>query len=126
MNLGESMGKKKKKSANGVLITNGWTYHDYMHSPEWKKKRQEAFSLHGRYCAACASNSNLHVHHKTYSSLGQENIDKDLVVLCYKHHKGVHKSYDLAKKANYATSLRSVTEDYIAKVKIDIKQKLNL
>lgn len=69
-------------------------YAEYIQSKEWQAKRKERIRLD---CGKCrgfhfiAEKKNLHVHHKTYKRLGNENVKTDLITLCSKHHKRVHK-----------------------------------
>lgn len=64
---------------------------EYYRSEHWKKVRSQAFEYYGRKCAICGTTQRLQVHHLIYkrngrSVLGREDIQKDLVVLCKKHH----------------------------------------
>ena len=69
-------------------------YAEYIQSKEWQAKRKERIKLD---CGKCrgfhfiAKKTELHVHHKTYKRLGNENVKTDLITLCSKHHKRVHK-----------------------------------
>ncbi len=67
-------------------------YKTYMRSPEWHVKRQEFLKRFHNTCFVCQkkyAQKFLQVHHKHYKTLGDE-TDKDVMVLCYKHHKGLH------------------------------------
>lgn len=59
-------------------------------SPEWQRKRRDAFALYGRKCAKCKSSRGLQVHHKTYEHLFNEPME-DLMILCFHCHKEVHR-----------------------------------
>jgi 5-methylcytosine-specific restriction endonuclease McrA len=72
-------------------------YNKYMHSKAWRRKRKEAFAYHGSECAFCGAKHNLHIHHKSYKSLFNENMD-DLMVLCEPCHMKVHKRPKKIKK----------------------------
>lgn len=70
-------------------------YGQYLCSPEWKAKRQEAFEHFGATCNRCsmprwlaeiAYDQDLHVHHKTYVRRGDEEMD-DLEVICRRCHE---------------------------------------
>lgn len=71
-------------------------YLDYLASPEWKVKRQEALECHGRLCNRCGSLNNLHVHHKTYKRLMNEEM-RDLEILCKSCHFSHHLKEDKRK-----------------------------
>ena len=69
-------------------------YSEYMQSKEWKKKRRERLKFDGYECRGLhilSKRTDLHVHHKTYKRLGNESVRFDLITLCKKHHKKVHK-----------------------------------
>jgi len=66
-------------------------YKDYIKSPQWKRKRAIAIRLSGGKCKFCNSNKNLQVHHNNYVTLGRENIERDLIVLCENCHTTEHK-----------------------------------
>lgn len=71
---------------------NGWkalgfeTYQDYLNSYLWKEKRDWIIEVLGDRCSVCGSRKNLHVHHKTYDSVGNEG-QEDVEVLCSECHK---------------------------------------
>jgi hypothetical protein len=69
-------------------------YHKYLLSPEWQRKRLECFAIYGRCCHLCQSTKEVHVHHRTYKNLMNENVEKELIPLCKKHHKSLHKFCD--------------------------------
>ncbi len=64
-------------------------YDIYLNSPEWKKKRTEAIELY-ESCVLCASKHDLEVHHRTYANFKNENITRDLIVLCSRCHAKYH------------------------------------
>jgi hypothetical protein len=74
---------KKKKGPTPL-------YEDYIGSPEWQKKRIQAFYALGNKCEVCGSSKNIHVHHNNYGSLGNENPKADLVILCDECHENLH------------------------------------
>lgn len=57
------------------------SYNDYIHSDEWKKKREEVFAKYGRRCGICQSVNGIEVHHLTYDRIGEEMVS-DLMPLC--------------------------------------------
>lgn len=64
-------------------------YGEYINSPEWKAKAQEAKKRAGYKCQLCNGTKRLDVHHRTYERLGHE-LDSDLTVLCHKCHSKHH------------------------------------
>lgn len=63
----------------------------YYRSPAWAQKRIAAYRAHGRHCAVCGSKTDLQVHHLRYRKyglpiFGREDAQKDLRVLCERHH----------------------------------------
>lgn len=83
-------------------------YHNYMLSPDWKAKREEAFLFYGRKCQACEKTKTLHVHHADYEKLGYEPMS-DLRILCGRCHRELHKKLKLKK----ITNLREWTNQFI-------------
>ena len=79
-------------------------YLDYLESPEWYAKRAEVLKRDNHRCTECDAQINLHVHHKTYKRLGNENLD-DLITLCYICHMKLHDKPEpkskIPKKARY-------------------------
>jgi hypothetical protein len=66
-----------------------YTYKEYLGSDNWKRKREFA-QMSGRFrCKCCRSVKKLHIHHKTYESIGNEAL-KDLVILCATCHNLHH------------------------------------
>lgn len=72
-------------------------YKLYLLSEEWRKKREEAFLCYGRLCLVCKAENKLHVHHKTYTNLGNE-LMEDLAVLCESCHDRLHTDFDAYKQ----------------------------
>lgn len=66
-------------------------YIEYLDSSEWKIKRDKVFDLKGRKCQRCPNNIHIHVHHGTYENIYNENIEKELFVLCKNCHEEYHK-----------------------------------
>jgi 5-methylcytosine-specific restriction endonuclease McrA len=70
------------------------------------------WTKYGRFCKACGSKKNLHVHHVTYERFGNELLT-DLLGLCYTCHKGVH---ELHRKTG-RRDLRRATYTYVNKIR---------
>lgn len=65
------------------------SYAEYLRSPAWKSKRDEAIEHADRRCQLCNSDERLNVHHRTYERLGSE-LPTDLIVLCKDCHAKFH------------------------------------
>lgn len=70
-------------------------YKAYLQSAEWREKRNEAFEYHGSFCNRCdlprwlaelVYDQDLHVHHISYATRGDEDLD-DLEILCARCHE---------------------------------------
>ena len=84
-----------------------WSYLDYIHSEEWRKKSARIKDKQKSVCRLCGKRENLQTHHLTYIRLGNEKED-DLVGLCEDCHTKIHflvESYRMAY-ARYAEALR--------------------
>ena len=65
------------------------TYHEYIASAAWRKKRRKALRHYKHRCVVCGSTDNLHVHHKHYRTLFRESM-ADLEVRCAGCHANEH------------------------------------
>lgn len=64
-------------------------YNEYIKSPQWKQRREQALARSGYCCEKCGFSKwskKLEVHHITYERLGNERAS-DLQVLCQECHK---------------------------------------
>ena len=66
----------------------------YMKSDEWKQKRLLVLARDNHKCVICGSDSNLEVHHTSYKTLYNEDLN-DLVTLCRYHHHLQHEYYGI-------------------------------
>jgi 5-methylcytosine-specific restriction endonuclease McrA len=83
-----------KKKCPSIPLRKKAFYKKYIQSSEWKRKRRLRIKFDGGMCRGfhlIPKRNNLHVHHKTYSRLGNESVRFDLITLCEKHHKKEHK-----------------------------------
>ena len=65
-------------------------YEEYLKTPEWQQKRQEAIRRARGRCQLCnADNNGRYVHHRTYERRGDEWL-QDLIVLCRRCHEHYH------------------------------------
>ena len=87
-------------------------YRSYLFSKRWQARKAVFASKHPKKCYVCRSKVKVHLHHKTYERLGSER-DSDMIWLCKKHHKNVHKSRlplveaHVALKRRYLAAKRS-------------------
>lgn len=61
-------------------------YYEYLHSAQWKQKRQEAIERALGKCQLCSSSHRLEAHHRTYERLGNE-LPEDITILCNACHR---------------------------------------
>jgi hypothetical protein len=75
----------------GLRVLAGWAlnkklrelpYKEYLETPEWLTKRLEKLEQVGYRCQRCDSSLDLQVHHLNYRHLGEEDLIRDLIVLC--------------------------------------------
>lgn len=80
------------------------TYRDYLNSKHWKALRREIndelAAEDSRFCYVCNNSDKIQLHHRTYKRLGCE-LRKDLVVLCGRCHRKVHKIAKAGKSNLY-------------------------
>lgn len=85
--------KKKKEKVKKSKFNK--KYINYLKSAKWRKKREELFKVRGKLCERCGGDNIIQVHHITYDTLFDENLDH-LEVLCkcchIKHHRQCKKS----------------------------------
>lgn len=67
-----------------------YAYRKYIQSAEWKQKAEEVKEYYHHTCQRCGGRSNLHVHHWHYKTVGDEDFDEDLTVLCKNCHDWIH------------------------------------
>ena len=72
-------------------------YRAYFGTAKWKRKRAKVIFRDGAQCRACGSRESLEVHHLTYSRF-QNELPEDLITLCEKCHKAVHKAKQQAQQ----------------------------
>lgn len=82
-------GKYVRPTTGRLLELRTMPYHEYLQTPEWKKRRFSMLRWSRRRCEECGSKEKLQVHHKTYERRGQE-LASDLKVLCRDCHETHH------------------------------------
>lgn len=79
-------------------------YKKYMRSKEWEQKRQQRLEIDNHKCAMCdrpesKCKDGLQMHHISYRHLGNEDILKEIVSLCPRCHRLIHKFYNRRQTA---------------------------
>jgi hypothetical protein len=64
-------------------------YEEYLKTDHWVKFRRAVFDAFDGKCIVCNTIYDLHVHHRHYTTLGEETFD-DVALLCGKHHREQH------------------------------------
>lgn len=93
-------GEAKRKERLKELRT--MPYREYLRTPEWKRRRYYHLKSTGYHCQVCnaaAKQKRLNVHHRKYTTLGNESFT-DLIVLCEDCHGLFHREGKLAKEHN--------------------------
>lgn len=65
-------------------------HRQYLCSPIWKQKREEALTFYGCICNRCQEFGN-DVHHKTYERVGGSELMEDLEIVCRDCHEAHHR-----------------------------------
>lgn len=81
-------------------------YAEYLKSPEWRERANEAKRRSEWQCALCCSTKSLEVHHRTYDRVGHER-QSDLIVLCWRCHRKHHGTFEanLERRNRYESML---------------------
>jgi hypothetical protein len=89
-------------TSDRLLTLRQMPYHDYLQTPEWRRRRNRALMLAAWRCEwpECDSMDRLEVHHRQYDHLGEE-PDVDLRVLCYAHHHALHARADELRRVHW-------------------------
>jgi len=67
------------------------SYEEYLTSSYWKNIVEKLIDCNpNAECYICGNNYSLVLHHVNYESLGEEVFEKDIFILCWKHHKKAH------------------------------------
>ena len=94
-------------------------YNNYIQSKEWEIKKREI--LHNktfRKCCVCESkNRPINFHHINYKNLGNE-TEKDLISICTKCHKSLHKWMKLNRIKDFENKKQLI--DFIHLYKFEI------
>jgi len=93
-------------------------YEEYLQTPEWRQKREQALVRDNYCCRLCNSDERLHVHHQTYERRGNEDLE-DLTTLCEECHERFHRKINQAEskieqryqRREFIERVRSVIKD---------------
>jgi hypothetical protein len=101
-------------------------YEKYIQSKHWAAKRSLRLKIDDNKCQGCGKQESLHVHHKTYVRLGNEDAENDLITLCELCHDFVHKMHkqwtlSLAEATNNALKLLKISEDTVFSTTVENK-----
>lgn len=66
-------------------------YNKYLQTKEWIETRGKRLLIDNYMCVFCGNKNHLHVHHKTYKNLRNEDVENDLVTLCKVCHEKIHR-----------------------------------
>jgi len=84
-------------------------YADYLKSKHWNMMKHKARLEYGYICSHCSENDCvLHLHHKTYKRVGNENID-DLMFLCADCHSKEHNRLKTIKSNKNSVKAKNKT-----------------
>lgn len=72
---------------------NKLSYQEYLQTEHWKVLRLKVIRVY-RTCVLCNADKDLRVHHRHYDSLGEEDIYRDVALLCNR----CHNRYEYSKK----------------------------
>ena len=72
-----------------MITVNQEIHRAYLQSPVWAEKRKDALAYYGCVCQKCGEYGN-DVHHKTYKRTGEQELMRDLMVLCRSCHEAIH------------------------------------
>lgn len=98
----------KKPAPYGKPVDN---YEKYLESAHWREIREIRLAIDNHTCQKCGATTNLHVHHKTYARIGDEEFD-DLITLCADCHNSVHqKKNKIIEKGKKRKSKRFAKSD---------------
>lgn len=97
-------------------------YREYLKTPWWFARRNQALRDVGYRCVVCESKRQLQVHHITYENLGCEEND-DLAVVCRGCHLGHHYNQTQEGIGVYVRLLSSVIQDMPTAEFVDIVEE---
>lgn len=78
----------KRATLNRLKALGFPSYEAYLRSPEWAAVKRRLRKR--RRCWMCGATERLVWHHAIYDRVGGDELPGDIVVLCSKHHRGLH------------------------------------
>lgn len=105
-------------------LTNKQLIHrEYLKSPLWLRKREEAMAHYGPICNRCGRHGT-DVHHKTYDRVGGAEILTDLEILCRECHEAHHRVERVSPKRSRNKGIsRPALARYLTEVQREILQR---
>ena len=95
------------------------SYKDYLKTKHWLRFKKTAM-VQQKGCSVCNAVSNLCLHHKTYTTVGNESLT-DVVVLCHKCHELLHRYIGIIDK-----NLSAETDQFINLMKLNGNKQITL
>ena len=80
---------KKQVKKDQIAYLRNLPYKEYLLTEHWQRFRKDALKRAKYCCQLCNNADKLHVHHRTYKNLGDEDIS-DVIVLCCECHEKHH------------------------------------
>lgn len=105
------------------LTDNQLLHRQYLESPVWRVKRQEALIFYGCICSRCNEYGN-DVHHKTYERVGGNELIEDLEVLCRPCHKAHHRAERASRREKTKRSKSINRQSIFSYLTIPQREKL--
>ena len=96
------------------------TYHQYLKSKYWRKRKNDYFGKFGKKCAVCSKKYGVTLHHKKYdNTLNGKEPDDFFVALCPKHHWEFHENHELTANMAEETDMYVQTARQLFNTNID-------
>lgn len=111
----------KKKAGllpiKGANETRRQVYDRYLLGAHWREKRAQRLEIDGHRCVRCGSDKKLHVHHKTYKSIGAELMEhlETLCQVCHRrHHKEERAARQVRRTSGTAAAIHNIMDTEFA------------
>jgi hypothetical protein len=112
--------KKPKRGKRSKRKIPQMTYHMYMGSAYWRRRKGQYFNKHGKRCAVCEKRRGVTLHHTFYDKkLYGTEPDSHFVALCGKHHAEFHQHHQLCK------DMREATANYVKTARLLIASNID-
>lgn len=94
------------------------SYKSYLRSNRWKRTRLEALKYYNHTCQLCGATKSLQVYHRSRVNIGNEDIVKELIVVCSKCYIKIDTDINLKE-------YRYVDDSKVDRSKIIIRKKVD-